>query len=193
MPGYQAYTDSELVALLQGSDQAAFTEIYNRYWDKLFAVAYHRLNNDLEAEETIQDIFLSLWQRRGKLLLTHTLATYLSVAVKYQIITRMARAKRERERLKTLPVPEQEATETTIEWLSEKELRRQLEASVLALPEKCRIVFQMSREEGKTNAEIARELDIAEKTVEGHMTKALHHLRESLNISLPLLIYLLEK
>ena len=50
------------------------------------------------------------------------------------------------------------------------------------LPEKCRLVFKYSREEGKKNSQIAEELDIAEKTVEAHLTKAIKSLRVSLRL-----------
>jgi DNA-directed RNA polymerase specialized sigma24 family protein len=58
--------DSELVTLLKSDGYAAFTEIYSRYWVKLFAVAFHRFNDELEAEEAVQNVFLSLWKRREK-------------------------------------------------------------------------------------------------------------------------------
>jgi len=185
-------SDKELVDLLKSGDHAAFTEIYNRYWDKLYATAYNRLSDELEAEEAVQNIFLSLWKRKEALQLSHTLTTYLSVSVKYQIFTRLAQLKRERERIDQLKISAVEGKETTAEWLSERELRAQIEQCINALPEKCRIVFLLSREKNLSNKQIAEELDISEKTVEGHMTKALTTLRGSLNISLPILLSLLE-
>jgi RNA polymerase sigma-70 factor (family 1) len=185
-------TDLELVDLLKSEGYAAFTEIYNRYWDKLFAVAYYRLDDELEAEETVQNVFLSLWKRRDNLELTHSLSTYLSVAVKYQVITKLALLRRKQQHINSLSKTE-EGIETTTNWLSEKELKIQIQTCINQLPEKCRIVFQLSREQGKTNAQIAHELEISEKTVEGHITKALHTLRGSLNISIPLLLILLKK
>jgi RNA polymerase sigma-70 factor (family 1) len=185
-------TDSELLDLLKSGDHAAFTEIYNRYWDKLFAVAYNRLSDELEAEEVVQNIFLSLWKRKEQLALTHSLATYLSVSVKYQILTRLAQLKREKERTDQLRIAAIEGIETTGEWLSEKELRLQIEQCINTLPEKCRIVFKLSRESLKSNKEIAEELGLSEKTVEGHITKALTTLRGSLHISIPALLILVE-
>jgi len=187
----KSQSDVELLALLKEDDQVAFTEIYNRYWDKLFTVARYRLDDELEAEEVVQNIFLSLWKRRNNLELTHSLSTYLSVAVKYQIITKLALLRRKEEHRNLLMNTQEEGVETTEQWLSEKELKLQIEACINKLPKKCRIIFQMSRDQGKTNAQIAEELQIAEKTVEGHMTKALHTLRGSLNISIPLLLLLL--
>ncbi len=183
--------DNDLAGLLKSGNEAAFIEIYNRYWDKLFAVAYNRLRNEQEAEEAVQDIFVSIWQRRETLELQHSIATYLSVAVKYRVITRLAQMRKKQQT--PLEYASEPGKETTAEWISEKELRTQLDQHVNALPEKCRIVFKLSREEGLTNVQIARQLDISEKTVEGHITKALHTLRSSLKISLPLLLLFLGK
>jgi RNA polymerase sigma-70 factor (family 1) len=191
MADYRSHTDQELTDFLKSGDHAAFTEIYNRYWDKLFAVAYNRLSDELEAEEAVQNVFLSLWKRKETLELTHSLSTYLSVSVKYQIFTRLAQLKRERERTGQLKMVAVEGKETTGEWLSEKELRLQIEQCINALPEKCRIVFLLSREQNLTNKQIAGQLDISEKTVEGHITKALSTIRGSLHIALPVLLAIL--
>lgn len=186
-------TDSQLLELIRKDDRVAFTELYNRYWDKLFTVAMHRLNDEHEAEEVVQEVFLSVWQRRSTIELTHSLNTYLSVAVKYRIINHLDKQFRKKQHIDHLTIHAPRELDSTSQWLSEKELRTQLEQSISRLPEKCRIVFLLSREQNKTNAEIAAELNIAEKTVEAHMTKALSTLRQTLNITIPLLLYLLEK
>lgn len=189
----QTATDHQLLELIRKDHREAFTELYNRYWDRLFTIAMHRLNDEHEAEEVVQEVFLSLWQRRASVQLTHTINTYLSVAVKYRIINHLDKQYRKKQHIEHLTISSPQGEDSTSRWLSEKELRIQLEHSISQLPEKCRIVFLLSRDEHKTNAQIAAELNIAEKTVEAHMTKALGTLRQSLNLSVPLLIYLLGK
>ncbi len=186
-------TDEQLLQLMAGDNREAFTELYNRYWDKTFAVAWHRLDDEQEAEEVVQEVFLSIWQRRASLKLTHTLATYLSVAVKYRVINHLDRAYRKQQHLDELAATAADTGDTITQWLEEKELRQRLDHSIKQLPEKCRIVFLLSRDEHKTYAEIAAELGIAQKTVEAHMSKALSSLRQSLGVSLPVLILLLSE
>jgi RNA polymerase sigma-70 factor (family 1) len=186
-----AHTDEQLLQLLAHDNREAFTELYNRYWDKTFAVAYHRLDDEQEAEEVVQEVFLSIWQRRASLKITHTMATYLSVAVKYKVINHLDRQYRKQQHLDELTFTSTETEDSTMQWLEEKELRERLDNSINQLPEKCRIVFLLSRDENKTYAEIAAELGISQKTVEAHMSKALSTLRQSLGISLPVLFLLL--
>lgn len=187
MSSYNSHTDEQLLPLLKDDNEVAFTEIYNRYWNILFAVAYHRLGNEMEAEGIVQDIFISLWERRRSLMLAHTLRTYLSVAVKYQVIMHLARIKRQKKYEKWLKTTLLKGEDTISEWLSERELKAQIEQCIHQLPKKCRIVFTMKRQ-GIKNAHIADKLHISEKTVEGHVTKALRVLRTSLKLLIPLLI-----
>ncbi|PST84319.1 RNA polymerase sigma-70 factor [Pedobacter yulinensis] len=189
----RAASDTELLELLKSGSSRAFTALYNRYWEKLYITAYHRLADETEAEEAVQDIFTDLWLRRETLQLTHTLNTYLAAAVKYRIIAALARNKKKLQFAAEQALSGPALRDTTEEWLLEKELQAQILACVDQLPEKCRIVFRLSRELGKSNAEIAAELGIAQKTVEGHMTRALQELRTALQVSAPVLLVLLKK
>jgi RNA polymerase sigma-70 factor (family 1) len=183
-------TDQQLLDRMRRDDRAAFTELYNRYWDKTFAVALHRLGDEHEAEEVVQEVFLSIWQRRANIELTHTVATYLSVAAKYRVINHLAKQHRKQQHIDELSLNATETEDTTGNWLAEKELRKLLDQSINQLPEKCRIVFLLSRDENKTYAEIATELNISQKTVEAHMSKALATLRTTMGVSGCVLILL---
>jgi RNA polymerase sigma-70 factor (ECF subfamily) len=55
---YQSFCDDKLVEFLKKGNTEAFAEIYKRYWQKMFSVAYHSLGNKQEAEEIVQDVFV---------------------------------------------------------------------------------------------------------------------------------------
>jgi RNA polymerase sigma-70 factor (family 1) len=170
-----------LLPLLRDSNEGAFTEIYQRYWDKLFVTAMHRLGNMDEAREVVQDVFCNLWRRRDTLRLEYSLNTYLSVAVKYEVLNRLAVKDRQQRYQLHISRNWEEAAPDTENLLSFKELQEQLAFLVKALPEKCRIIFQMSREKGYPRKKIASELGIAEKTVEAHLSTAIRKLRSGLS------------
>ena len=120
----------------------------------------------------MQDVFLSLWKRREGLVLKHELSTYLWIAVKYQVINRLDK-RYARRNFQTTELVDEISVPSPEVYLLEKELMKRIEATVTQLPEKCRVIYRMSREEGKSNKEIAAELNLSEKTVEGHVTRAL--------------------
>lgn len=176
LTAYTTYNDSDLATLLKLDDNNAFTEIYNRYWKLLFYIAHLRLQDPQEAEEVVQEIFTDLWARRHTIVLKRSLKYYLASAAKYQVITCLAKRNTELypEYAATAALPEVDSL------LGFHELQKQLEELVAALPEKCRLVYQLSREEELSHKEIASRLNISEKTVENHITKALSHLRKGL-------------
>ena len=174
------YSEEELLALLQRGDEAAFTEIYRLYWDKLFVVASHTLGSHQEAEEAVHDVFLKIWKMRERVVIRQTLQQYLAVAIKHEVIDRLRKQLRRRSLSTRRPLTTESsviAEDPTGEFIREKELAAELETTIRALPEKCQIVFRLSRGEGYSNREIARALGLSENTIESHMRRALIALR----------------
>jgi RNA polymerase sigma-70 factor (family 1) len=170
-------TEKELLHFLRMGDETAFTTIYNHYWKKLFSIAANKLHNLTDAEEVVQDIFLDLWKRKESLVITSSLAAYLSVALKYKVIDRLARKAVELRYQKYAAYHLNPLDSSTEESLNLAELQDKLKKAVAELPEKCRLVFELSRDRGFSQKQIAHQLGIAEKTVESHLGKALRTLR----------------
>lgn len=174
-PLRQSYTilaDQELAVMMKAGDEAAFNEIYKRYWERLYVVAKHRTGDTYETEEIVQDIFCNLWRKRHSFELTKGFQNYFAVAVKFEVINRMARKNRENRLKKEVSVLSPLADESTSDQLDFNELQSQLALTIKVLPEKCLLVFKLKHEEGYSQKQIAEELNIAEKTVEAHLSKA---------------------
>ncbi|HVW62432.1 MAG TPA: RNA polymerase sigma-70 factor [Puia sp.] len=174
----QKLDDDTLVKLLRRGNDAAFTEIYHRYWNRLFSVAANKLNYDLKlAEELVQDIFLDLWHRRGILDIRSSLSLYLAAAMKYKVIDARLKKKRMAAYAENLAAQTSPGDTSTEKQISFDELQHELSALVSSLPEKCQLVYKLSREAGYSQKEIARHLSISEKTVESHLARAVKTLR----------------
>lgn len=181
MNDFGTYEEKDLLYKLQSGSVTAFTTIYNQHWKKMFYLAGNKLQNLAEAEELVQDIFLDLWRRREELKIT-SLSSYLSACVKYKVINALAkRNHQERYSLYTSHQPGLLADNTTEERLRLDELQHELMNETEKLPEKCKMVFRLSREQGYTQKQIATRMGISEKTVESHLSKALRTLRIGLS------------
>lgn len=178
MTRYQQQTDADLILSLREDDNDAFAEIYNRYWKKLLAIAYNHSRDKMAAEEIVQEIFIGLWNRRKELYIDNVNA-YLATAVRLSVFKQYVRQKR-RDQIK-----EQAADPVITTWDEEniytRFLQQYINGIVEVLPEKCRLVFKLSRDEGLSIPEVARRMGIAEKTAEAHLTKALKVLKIKLN------------
>ena len=174
--------DFELVARLKAGEEPAFGEIYNRYWDKLYIIARNRLRDAPEAEEIVQEIFLDFWNRRSDFQLEKGLENYFTIAVKFKVINRLAKQARAAQNARDYAAYHPENDNNLIPLLDYKELRQELASVIGELPEKCRLVFQLRHEQGYSLRQIAAALDISEKTVEAHLTKARKTLRGALDV-----------
>lgn len=180
MGNFDRLSDAGLLDLLRSGDHSAFTEIYDRYWNKLMAIAYHRTRDKSAAKEIVQELFIDLWKRKDKLEIL-SLNNYLATAIKFSVFKRIERSRRRKDiELREYQQHDYLDEEQNIEA---KFLQEYINGQVEQLPEKCRLVFNYSRVKGLSIPEIAREMNISEKTVEGHLTKGLKTIRLQLKDS----------
>lgn len=187
MGNYSKHTDEELALLLKQAGPEIFKEIYDRYWDRLLNAAYKRVRSTETCEEIVQDVFTKLWANRTSLVFTSGLGNYLYTAVRYSVIDHY-RKHAVRENFISSEQLYIKLDNSTEEYVFLNDLKKHVDLMIAKLPDKCRSVYHLSRIEFKTNKEIASELNISEKTVEGHLTKALHSLRVNISDLMPLLL-----
>lgn len=178
------YKEEELVALLQQGREQAFNEIYYRYWRLLFSLAAHKLQDQQVANELVQDVFVQLWKRREKLQITYGLKAYLAAAIKYRVYSYLASRQQSRRRSLDPDSIHKAYTPEIEEQMDLQDLLVTIDQVVARLPERCRLVYQLSREAGLSHAEIADRLHISPKTVENQLTKALKSFRTALRLGL---------
>ncbi len=189
MVEFEKLDDRELLRRLSDNDEKALAALYDRYWKRMLVRALSRLECLEDAEEIVNDAFVDLWKSRKNLEIRNALPTYLSAIVKYKVLARLASAAK-------MPVPESELSlihipdDSTLQTLHFAELQAIIKTAINDLPEKCQLVFRLSREKGLSDHEIATELNLSQKTVEGHITNALRKLRTSLSHFLFLLLLL---
>ncbi|MFT4154306.1 RNA polymerase sigma-70 factor [Parafilimonas sp.] len=174
---YSGLTDKQLLILLKEGNENAFTAIYDRYAEKLFAIAFSFAKRKDVAEDMVQHVFMRLWDRRYSVEI-NSLSAYLATAIKFSVFLYLQKEFRRMALLEKMPaLCVSHSGESDINVLF---LKATLERAVQLLPEKCKIVYQYSRENGMPVKEIAERMHLAPKTVENHLFRALQTLRAAL-------------
>ncbi|MEO9511217.1 MAG: RNA polymerase sigma-70 factor [Flavobacteriaceae bacterium] len=160
--------------------EEGFEHLYNLYAEQMYIICYNKIDNKEVAKGIVQNIFKSLWERRGKLTITGSIEHYLFRAVKLETITyyrkKSVQAKSRKVILEKSPISDN-YTEDILDY---EELSSLVNILIEKLPSRCREVFKLKHYEGLSNKEIASTLIISTKTVEAHVTKALGFLKLNL-------------
>lgn len=168
-----------------------FDKIYVTYFARMYRFAKEYVLFDEDAENIVQDVFLTLWEKREVLDIQVSLVSYLFSLVKNRSLDYLRHqvvADEYKQELKA-KLFSLEAMNYSVG--SDENIEHIVAAAIDKLPERCREIFIKSRVEGKKYREIADELQISVNTVENQMGIALKRLRAELKEYLPLLIFLL--
>lgn len=175
-------------------DQAAFAEIYERYWSVLFLHARNLLRDNEEARDIVQELFTSLWQRSNSLEATNTsLSAYLYKAIRNKVFDHLKHKKVVKDYLDSLNEFLEEGTIETDTLVREKELAAVIEKEIALLPKKMRVIFELSRKQHLSYQQIAGQLDISEHTVKSQVSNALRILRTKVGPTVMLIGYLIHQ
>jgi len=160
-------------------DAKAFTTLYDRHWLKIHATVAYYLKNTDEAEQALQEIFMTLWDRR-KTLQIKSFKNYIFISARYYVF----KVLKDRKQDPVIYLEALEYTKGTVENIGHKKmelmhLEHRISAALATLPLRCQEIFRMSRMEHQTNDEIAARLGISKRTVENQLTRALRQLRLS--------------
>lgn len=170
--------EAALVERVRRGEARAFDELVTRYMRRAFSVAYRMMGQREDAEDLVQDAFLTVLQRIGTFEAGRPFAPwFFRLLVNRGLNARKARTLRTTEQVpeaaaSTLPTPEREA--------ERGELKDRLAAAMAALPERQRLIVQLFELEGFSGTEIAEILEISDGTVRWHLHEARKSLRRAL-------------
>ena len=176
----QAKNDKEYVECLKKDDFTAFDSLFHKYSENLYAFALSITHETFAAEEITQLVFLKVWEKRTHINQHLSFKSYLFSVAYYETISWLRKEKSQRRRVSEFVLTSSfssNETEYAIEFRNIEGLANQL---IAEMPKKRKEIFELSREQGFSNKEIALKLGISIKTVENQMTSALRFLREKL-------------
>lgn len=180
------HRENDIFQQIANGDHNAFTRLVDQYWNNLYGQAIAYLKDSHQAQDVVQEVFLTIWKNRKSFSDIERPEHYLYRMAKNRILSEF------RKKL-VIPIPDnmeqlQTASDSPAdEQLAAKQLQELVQTVVDRMPPQRRTVFELSRQEGLKYEEIATRLGISRETVKGHMVKALAQMRTFMRHALRLL------
>ena len=176
--------DDDLLLALQSGNKHAYEVIYDRYWQILFRFSRKMLQDENSAKDVVQEVFTAFWLKSAETHIKPPLAAFLYTLTRNKILDMIRHSKVETRYLDSLKQIIQLSDALPDRMYVEKELYDQIENEISKLPEKTRIIFEMSRKEYKSNQQIADELSISDKTVRNQISNGIRILKSKFGDSI---------
>lgn len=184
--------DKEILFIerINQKQRGAFHELFGEFYQSLVMFAMKYIDKQEEAEDIVQDLFISIWEKQEKFLSYASFRVFLYNSVRNTCLNLIKHRKVE-EKYMTYSQRNADVEESLDFESVEEELYRQLFNTIDRLPARCREIFLLHLE-GKKNEEIANELHIALLTVKTQKKKALRFIRGQMGGACLLLLSSLE-
>jgi RNA polymerase sigma-70 factor (ECF subfamily) len=173
-------SDSEIIGRIRQGDKQEFEKLFRSSYVSLVRYAKRILKDHDTAEEIVQDLFFRLWQDRGNITIESSLNGYLFRSVHNKSLHFIEHQKVIERHAGEIAASADETAEPVTDAIYYSELQSKVARVLERLPEKCSVIFRMSRFEGLKYNEIAEKLSVSLKTVEANMGKALKEFRKAL-------------
>ncbi len=185
------HNDKFLVNQLKNGNHKAFRKLFDTYRNDLFKFSLSMVHSKQYAEEIVQDVFLKVWIKRESLNPEMSFRAYIFTITRNKTLKFLKKAANNRKMREDVFYASQKIANTTDHSVRETELEIIKNKALNKLPPKRLLIFEMSRNEGKSYDVIAAELKISPHTVRNQMSKALETLRISILENKDIALYIL--
>ena len=175
---------------LKSGNHAAYKQLFTIWYEPLCSYAFSIVRSMDEAEDIVQKMFCKLWDQRNELNIKTSVKSYLYRAVHNSCLNKIKQTKTRTEHDQLYAYNTSDGLSNDANNVEYSELQQQVNRALEKLPPKCKEVFELSRMQQLSYAEIADKLQISTNTVENHIAKALKLLRSGLKEFLAILLIL---
>lgn len=191
MSVHDEYYIKEYFRSFAKGDSGAFGSIFELYKKRVFAVALKMLKSETDAEEIVQDVFLSIWLAQAKLSNINDPEAYLFTITYNTIYDRLKKASRNQQLLNTIIDDLTQIQNITEETIAANETGRLINEAIQQLPPQQRTVYELCKQEGLSYDEVAERMHLSRNTVRNHLTEAMKTIRAFLRKATVLFISLM--
>lgn len=175
--------EKELVIQLKHGNHDAFELLYNKYWGQVYNFCRLYIKSVEDAKEVVQQVFIKIWEARNLIKEDENFKGFLFIVTRNLIFNINKKTFNENfYKLSVLSAFSGEIGYEIEEEISATQLKEYIYQLIDTLPPRQREVFLLSRKSHLSYKEIATRLNISERTVENHITKAMKYLRENLGL-----------
>lgn len=178
----------DLITRIKEGDGSAFETLYQQNWQQLYIFAVKRLDDEEEAKDVVQEVFINLWAKRHNILIHQNVGGYLMQMTKNEIIRKVQQALRNQEKTEQYRLHIIPSLLQIYDRLDYKELEKHLQKEVGSLPSRQQQIYKLHNEEDLSIREIAENLEISEQTVKNQLVTANKKIRIALKEALLLII-----
>jgi len=173
---------------IRDGDKKAFDHLFECYYEPLCRYVASIIHDHDTAEDLIQDLFATIWVNRKRLRIHSSIRSYLYRSAYHSSMDYLKHTEIQRQYQKRALIPGPLSFDDS---MIVAEMQEELKRSIEQLPEQCRNIFRLSRDENLKYKEIAARLQISENTVDTQIRRALKKLKNDLkNYLIPVLIVL---
>ena len=169
-----------LIKQLREGHEKAYELLFKTYYSDLVIHANRYLYDFESAREVVQDLFVSIYEKRYNLDINSSIKGYLYRSVQNRCINFIHAQKTKNKYAEYVKEHTSENENQLEKEIHASQLEKALLSAIGELPPKCRMIFKMNRFEGLSNGDIAERLELSKRTVETQITKALKILRNKL-------------
>jgi RNA polymerase sigma-70 factor (ECF subfamily) len=181
LPFAQPYNERELLLRIATGDQEAYQEVFERYWNKVYAIGLRLSKSPELAKDLAQETFIKIWNNREKLPEVDNFSAFLSTVSRHLAIDHLRKKVFTTNNEDYLVAYFSDDAISPHEKAEYKELEKILNDAINNLPTQLQQVFRLSRFEGLSHAEIALRMNITRITSKSYMVRALYAIRKYLS------------
>lgn len=179
MSAQKVHIEPALLKAVAEGDEKAFSEMFHRYRNRIYAIAFRITASEAQAEEVLLDVFLKVWLKREQLPEIEHFTAWLFTLTRNHIFNLLKQAARQ---MAPAPLGEHEDAQLACSdhpaaILQEKEYRTVLQQAVNRLPPQQKKVYRLIKEHGLKREEAATELNLSPETVKRHLSDAMQFIR----------------
>lgn len=165
---------------MERKDKAAYEKLFKAHYQGLYRYAFLQLKEKEVSEEVVQDVMLTIWEKREQLEVTTSFRSYLYRSVYNRCMNQLKHIHYRENYKEHNSRIIAEAERDSFDKVEEEELYQRIQTAIETLPEERKRVFKLVKVDGLKYKEAAEQLNISVKTVENQMGSALKYLREQL-------------